>query len=167
VLEALDPAAGDRRGELRLALEAPSDPRGHDLVAAALAEEHDAVDVRGLVDGAQERLEPPDQGALGVGRAARSAKGGLGFGQDALLLAVEHRGEQLVLRGEAVIDHRLRDAGGLGDGVHRRAVEPVLQEEVVRRIQHEGPATLGPQVGRALPSDRSFSLLAHGHSYLW
>ena len=43
--------------------------------------------------------------------------------------------EQLALRAEVLVEHRLGDPGGLGDVVHRRCVESVLGEHADRSAQ--------------------------------
>ena len=89
--------------------------------------------------------------------AAVGAERRLGLAQDPLLLAVEHRGEELVLGGEAVVDDRLRDARRRGDRVHRGALEAVGEEEVVGGVEHQRPPALGPKVRGALSRGRGSS----------
>ena len=102
-------------GVLRLKLDAAGDPRRNRLVAPALAEEDDAVDVGRLLRRFEEDLKAADQRGLGVVGGAGGGQGLTGLDQDPLLLAVEHGREELVLGGEAVVDDRLGDARGRGD----------------------------------------------------
>lgn len=90
-------------------------------------------------------------------------------GQDGLLELAAHVAEQLdeqlALRAEVLIEHRLCDPGRLGDLVHRRATEPVLGERRQGAVQqlsatfgcgqaHGHGATFGadPPIGSA-PND--------------
>ena len=100
----------------------------------------------------QEDLEAPDQRSFRIVRGAGRRERLTGLDQDAFLLAVQHRGEKLVLGGEAVVDHRLGDAGSRRDRIHRRAFEAVFEEECIGGVQDQRPAALGAQMGGALAS---------------
>ena len=55
--------------------------------------------------------------------------------EHALADVVEQRQVQVLLGVEVLVEHGLGDAGGVGDVVHRRAVEAVLREHLHRHVE--------------------------------
>ena len=76
-------------------------------------------------------LEVRKEALLGLLATAGDPGGGLGDrGQQAVADLVEQRHVQILLGVEVLVEHRFGDAGGLGDIVHRRAVEAVSGEDL-------------------------------------
>ena len=61
---------------------------------------------------------------------------------------VEQLAVERPLRGEVLVQHRLRDARGLGDLVHRGGVEPALAEHLHCYRNELGPALLRREAHR-------------------
>ena len=63
---------------------------------------------------------------------------------------LEQLGEQRPLRREVLVEHRLGDAGGVGDVVHRGGVEPAGGEHLAGDVEELAPALLGRESHRML-----------------
>ena len=59
------------------------------------------------------------------------------------VVALERRAEEVLLGAEVVVEQALRDAGGLGQVLHRGRVEPFGGEDRQRRVDQLAPARLG------------------------
>ena len=136
---------GKHRDGLDLALAAPLDAAGDGGVGALAEEDHAVGAGRGL-DGAKERGQPLGERALEV-----ALRGGgerrCDLGENPLLLALEQRLEQLVLRRVAGVDHGLRDPNGPRQRIHGRALVAVLEEQLEGGVEHHRAPPLGAEVG--------------------
>jgi hypothetical protein len=92
-----------------------------------------------------------DQLAQHLGRRARRLGQALDARHD-LRERELHDGEvELPLAAEVVVDHRLVDAGPLGEDRHRHAVVAALGEQLGARAQQRPPRGRGIAPARALP----------------
>ena len=83
-----------------------------------------------------------DEGEVGTHAVLDLLAGAVGLGRgladlvaEALADVAEQLGEEVALGAEVLVQHRLGDPGGVGDGVHRRALVAVLGELLDRDLQ--------------------------------